>query len=154
MKFVLFYLFCFLSACAPEAGANSNPIANKPDNLPTVMNAPAMDLAPEALPIREVHITQYEDRLPTDPGSHLPPLVTLVEFQTDVCETGLINGDFSLTVARHSKGVAVTVRTRRQLKSCSNPQSQTFTASSGVIAAGQQISVLNPLTIVMMAPAE
>jgi hypothetical protein len=154
MKFILFYLFCFLSACTPEAGANASPIASKPEQLPTSSAVNALDLTPEALPISQVRVSQYEDRLPTDPQTHLPPLVTLVEFQVDVCETELINGDFTLTVAHHTKGVAVTVRPRRALKSCSNPQPQTFTASSGEISSGQKISVLNPLTVQMMAPAE
>jgi hypothetical protein len=152
MKFVMFYLFCFLSACAPEAGADVRPVAAKPDAMPT--SSTSMDLSATALPIREVRVSQYQNRLPTDPNSNIARLITLVEFQTDVCETDLINGDFTLTVARHAKGIAVTVNPRRVLKNCADPQSLTFTASTGKIEAGQRVSVLNPLTIQMMAPAD
>ena len=105
------------------------------------------------LPIRAVHVQQYEDRIPQETGSKLPGVITLVQFEIDVCEDDVSDANFTALPESVGGFARVQVITNRMLLKCASPHTQQFTASTGAFSKGAAIAVANPLLVEVLAPS-
>lgn len=148
-----------LTACGTGAVNSKDEKQSKAEDrgqeAPIAM-APAATAPPTRgmIAIRSVKVQQYENRLPSDSAVPLPSVITLVQFEIEVCEPDLSDADFTVHPELNGGFARAYVVAKRKLGKCPSPRPETFTASTPGFAMGSAIAVANPLLVERLGPAE
>jgi hypothetical protein len=123
-------------------------------HIAEILQANGPVAARDLLPIRSVVVQQYEDRVPQRQGEPpLPTVMTLVQFEIDVCENDVSDVDFAALPESTGGFARVQVIAKRRFQPCTKPSPQTFIARTPAFTKGAAIAVANPLLVEMIAAA-